>query len=155
MYSSDRYQIIVWQVPHVHPRTGSEVSVQLGTGWVGPAQEDNGIPLRATSAGATVLIDAPRKEIGDLSFDAMAYFKPWTLQVVVNGKPVFTTNFTNTFLLQHIDVGTVVLHPGRNTIEIRSIQGCTSAHAIIPSNQDARCLAFGIEHLRVPGTPAA
>jgi len=148
-YRNEKENIIGWKVESgsSDPTTSR---IRLGNeGWLPdmwPNIENKA--ERVVRQDGRLNLYVPTEQMQILRFKALAMFKPTTMEVRLNGVAVKNVYFSKADQLQTIEA-LVKLKAGENIVELHAVENCAVAHDFDPANPDTRCLAFGVQEVRL------
>lgn len=146
-YDSPEEGLMAWRL---QPATGQSRSyeVDLGSGWLlQPGSSEVG----SLGAQGDVYLYAPRPSHRTVRIDAQAFFRPLTMEAWLNGVPVATIAFRRAWTYQYAVLAHLSLHTGRNTLLLKSTEGCKRPSDYDPRSADTRCFSFEVRTIRMDG----
>jgi hypothetical protein len=121
-------------------------STEFISGWHGP-ENWNGIIARWMDADAKIIVYSDENRSANLSFQALSFARPRSLQLSMEATPEVILNVTTKFA-NHTQP--IRLTRGQNLIGFRSPEGCEKPCDMPELNSsDCRCLSVAVQNLNI------
>ncbi len=116
-------------------------------GWHG-LEDWGGTPTRWMSDDATLMIYSDKNRTADLSFQALSFYRPRTLEIYVNDLPRIWADIpTEGFVMVNVPIS---LNEGANVVRFHVPEGCERPCDIPElNNADTRCLSLSVQNITI------
>ena len=123
----------------------SEMLGAFGPNWYG-LEDWCGTPTRWMKNDAILIIYSDEVRNASLSFNALSFHRPRTLEIYVNGQPHIEAEVP---IEGFVAVGLPIdLKKGVNTVKLHVPEGCDRPYDIVECN-DKRCLSLAIQNINI------
>lgn len=131
------------------PVQPGQFRIRLGDGWnAGLGKSETGRLLRLAEQDAQFVVTPGTSGPATLNLRVTPYIRPQTIEVFLNGQPAGKMDGATAW--QGLDASLPLqLQPGKNTIRLRSAQGCLRPFEVIPGSNDLRCISFAVEAVSI------